>query len=314
MTLLFFSIAVDTISVVHTHLTSPGMSALSGKSRPALGQDADLGTFYDDRTDSFISSNLVAPNPPPQTITTTRNKSSQVTIFDDDTLREKCAKLGLNDDQAASFLADMIPVSGSGYYLRSTRRTDEYVEGAILLDITLEQVSLNLHNLHKDKLLSSDAFECRTATHAVVGITFGIRIVLGARFPSRGNPAEATTQLHLKLKDLASYIQQSQIDSRLGSDGIHIKGDSLPESLDDLTFAVFSDFPEHQATMNIDIQEVSKFLSNLPMLVASTNAGRGVEISYDLVPVAALGYIFGIHIGANSPTIQPSQAALKQFL
>ncbi len=191
----------------------------------------------------------------------------------------------------------MVPVSGSGHYLQSTRRTDSFVEGAVLLETTTEQITLNLHNLHGSRSVSIDAFRNRDATHVVVGVTFGARVILSARLSSRGDSNHAREELKSKLDELASYVRRKQMGHEHESSGYYSHDCPLHKSLADLTFAIFSDFRDWQRVMNIGIREVTGFIDDFPTLLDTSNAGLGVDISYTLENVGILQYLFGISIG-----------------
>ncbi|RYP87652.1 hypothetical protein DL770_004731 [Monosporascus sp. CRB-9-2] len=243
-----FPFGVKKFIALYSSSSEVSMSTLPGQLRPALGHSADLGDFYDGRTDCFIPLSLLAgASPSPKTITITKIESANTVVIAGDTLDEKFTKLGLGNELAASVLAGMVPVSGSGYYLRSSRRSDQYVEGAVLPELTTERMTLDLSRVQETENVSPDV--CSTATHAVAGITFGARIVVAARLAAREQSPKASKQLQLKLEELASYIRgRHALKPKSGpvQDYNHEHGKPLHDAPGDLKFAIFSDISNLQ--------------------------------------------------------------------
>ncbi|RYP21571.1 hypothetical protein DL765_002207 [Monosporascus sp. GIB2] len=289
------------------------MSTLPGQLRPALGHNADFGDFYDVRTDRFIPLSLLpGANPSPKTITITKIESANTVVIADDTLHEKFTKLGFGNELAASFLAGMVPVSGSGYYLRSTRRSDQYVEGAVLLELTTERMTLDLSRVQETENISPDA--CPTATHVVAGITFGARVVVATRLALHKSP-EAAKQLQIKLEELASYISGRHALTSKSSpvqDYNHENGKPPHDAPGDLTFAIFSDISHLQHVQNVGIKEVTRFMDELPSRMAAMDYGRGVNLFYTLVPIDSMQSMSGFR--TFSPVVQPSDGILQQII
>ncbi|RYP54447.1 hypothetical protein DL768_000753 [Monosporascus sp. mg162] len=290
------------------------MSTLPGQLRPALGHSADLGDFYDGRTDCFIPLSLLAGvNPNPKDITITKIESANTVVIADDTLDEKFTKLGLGNELAASVLAGMVPVSGSGYYIRSTRRSDQYVEGAVLLELTTERVTLDLSRVQEIENISPDV--CSTATHAVAGITFGARIVVAARLAVHEKSPEAAKQLRLKLEELASYIRGRHALEPKSSpvQGYnHEHGRPPHGALGDLKFAIFSDISNLQHVQNVGVKEVTRFMDELPSRMATMDYGRGVNLFYTLVPIDSMQSMPGFR--TRSLLVQASDRILQQII
>ncbi|RYO86101.1 hypothetical protein DL762_004896 [Monosporascus cannonballus] len=303
--------AENAISLSTTH---GGMSTLPGQLRPALGHSADLGDFYGIRRDCFIPLSLLpGANPSPKTITITKIESANTVVIADDTLHEKFTKLGLGNELAASFLTGMVPVSGSGYYLRSTRRSDQYVEGAVLLELTTERMTLDLSRVQETENISPDV--CPTATRVVAGITFGARTVVAARLALHDKSLEAAKQLQTKLEELASYISSKHVLKSKSSpvQDYNDENGKLPhDALSDLTFAIFSDISHLQHVQNVGIKEVTRFMDELPSRVAAMDYGRGVNLFYTLVPINSMQSISGFR--TCSPVAQPSDVILQQII
>lgn len=291
------------------------MSIPLGQSRPALGQNADLGSLYNARTDSFLPHNIVRANPNPQTITTAKVGSTKVTVIANDSLPEKFAKLDVSNELAASFIAGMIPVSGSGYYLKSTRRSEDLVEGAVLLEIQTEEVKLDLNS--PQEMNPSSLNKCQDATHVVAAVTFGAKIILGARLAVEGEPSQSQKRLESQLQKLASYmrsIQTPRIKSESDQDNVHEEEDPLHEVLDSLNLVIFSDFNNWQHVNNVGTKEAIAFINELPSMIATMDYGRGVNLLYTLVPIDSHHILSGLRAGQTSQMVCPSKGILQQFI
>jgi hypothetical protein len=177
-------------------------------SHPALGQVADLGAFYDARTDSFLPTNLVTGNPPPSIVNSTSHKSRQVKAIVNDTMTSKFCLLGVGHELGASVLAGMVPVTGSASYLKYSRLTNTVIEGAIRLTISMEQVKLDIVNSEFRKHISLDAFQSSNVTHVVVGLVYGAQIIIGARTSSS---QDSRAFLKSKLSELAAHCEKDKI-------------------------------------------------------------------------------------------------------
>lgn len=89
-------------------LVPKGHSELSSNmlKRPALGQIASLGTFYDARNDSFVHGlSLLRTAPPPAAVTTTDMHKTDIKFSKTDSYTEKFDRLGVRAELSASFLA-----------------------------------------------------------------------------------------------------------------------------------------------------------------------------------------------------------------
>ncbi|GAB1309981.1 hypothetical protein MFIFM68171_00191 [Madurella fahalii] len=73
--------------------------------RPALGQIAHLGDFYDAGTDSFSSLSLLKSHPPPGSVRRTDNSGTEVAIIKEDTYEEKFHHLRVEAELGASILS-----------------------------------------------------------------------------------------------------------------------------------------------------------------------------------------------------------------
>ncbi|KAK7747084.1 hypothetical protein SLS62_009240 [Diatrype stigma] len=238
-----------------------------------------------------------------------------ITVAANDTLTEKFAKFGIGNELAASFLAGMIPVSGSGSYLTSTRRTERFIEGAVVLKLTTEEVKLDLNNLKRTNYTCLSTH--RDATHVVVGITFGARIILGARLAVGERTSQSGKHLASQLEQLASYVRSKQsplIKSEFEQNNIHGHKGNLHQTLDGLTFAIFSDLSNGQHIQNVRIAEVTDFIDKVPSRLAKMDYGRGVNISYDLMTIDTHPSLTGFRTGPISPVIQTPKSILQQFI
>ena len=287
------------------------MSALPKHSRPALGQVGDLGTFYDAQTESFLPLNLIRSDPDPRTITTTNVGSTAVSILVSDTYEEKFAKLDVNNELAGSVLAGLTPVSGSAYYLKSTRRTAKYEERAILIEITTEDVRLDLDNFGETKVATLNT--CSDATHIVTGVKFGARIIIAVRRPVAEEPSQPKKRLETNLRRLHSYIYSSVVKKE-DVDHVPDRLVKLHQLFGKSKFTIFWDLTDRQHIQNIGVNKVISFIDELRSVLAKEDYGRGVQLSYTLTPTNSLNHFAGLR-NSQSPSIpQIPDGIFRQFI
>lgn len=140
--------------------------------RPALGQSARLGDFYDARTNTFPGWSLFSDDLPEVAITTSDNHSTDAQHSFEDTFMEKFHKMKVSGELGASICTGWIKLSGSGSYLNETRETTKMLHASLFYNITTQYEKLNLLRCPPP---SSAATAARfltngRATHAVTGI------------------------------------------------------------------------------------------------------------------------------------------------
>ncbi|KAI1852962.1 hypothetical protein JX265_012851 [Neoarthrinium moseri] len=292
------------------------MEGSPGSSRPALGQVADLGAFYDARTDSFLPTNLIAGNPPPSILRSSTQKSQQAVVINGDSLPKKLAALGVDDDLAASILARLVPLSGASTYLTSTRRSEATIEGAVRFTITTEQMTLQIGSADIRPHISAHAFQNGNATHVVLGITFGAECIIGAQAPCGKDIAQSQGLLWPKLSKLAAYCEGNLVTTSMVKlkDRTSTTDADLGDEFHNLDIAIFSDVPEYGSFKKISGDTLSGFIRSFPSAIKATSGGRGVNLTYTLASLEWVSYILNINSRPRISLTHPPQGMIKSFI
>ncbi|KAI0836465.1 hypothetical protein F5Y06DRAFT_298521 [Hypoxylon sp. FL0890] len=147
-----------------------------GQMRPVLGQQVDIGRFYDAHRDTFLPINLITAHIPAHLVHFTQAPERKIRIATDDSTAEKFNQLGISRELGASYLAGLIPVRGAARYLESCCKTNGAVQGALYLDSIVEKLEIDLRKGDINDHLSTEASRCKEGTHIVTGVTFGARV------------------------------------------------------------------------------------------------------------------------------------------
>lgn len=112
--------------------------------RPSVGQWADLGAFYDARTDTFVSHSLIPSGFPNVALVITPTPLRRSKLLGSDTYQAKFVDFGMGADLGASFLSGMIDVAGAAEYLKhhSTSHLSEQVSVSYTVATIEERLNL----------------------------------------------------------------------------------------------------------------------------------------------------------------------------
>uniref|UniRef100_A0A914DXV3 G domain-containing protein n=1 Tax=Acrobeloides nanus TaxID=290746 RepID=A0A914DXV3_9BILA len=220
--------------------------------RRALGRIAAIGELYDARTDNFCGRLLFAGKIPGNAVQKTDNHNTDCNFLVQDSLNEKFDKLEVEGELKVSFLAGAIEVSGHGRYLSTNKKSEREASVTLVCKTTTQHEFLNVDDPSVTPLFSTDAIKgAKNATHVVVGIQWG---------------ALATATL--------SYQNKENQDKR------DISGK--------LEFQFFADALITRQKVPNTVEEAIDFARDLPSAIQKTNDGKGVPISYTLLPLSAL--------------------------
>jgi GTPase SAR1 family protein len=249
--------------------------------RPALGQRATVGTLYDARRDRFLPDSLLRDTGTPEAITSTAIDRRQTTSINSDSFKEKFAKLGLNNELIASFLAGMVNVQGSARYLIQKRDSLPTVHRALLYTLATRQENLNFTHPNLKDILDFSALHTGNATHVVIGITWGARTVVAATH--RLTPGTDRSKYELSLHESFRTFDES--------DGGNVPGlrRQWQETDDDSPHVkVFSDVPDNNDDPPEDLESAFRHARSLSDRVEADKDGKSKPLTYALLPIGAL--------------------------
>ena len=147
--------------------------------RPALGQQARLGSLYDARTDRFL----------PETILTEMSKediesielNQATTIFSNsDTHKDKFEMMAIGPEFMATILAGSTNLQGSGNYLTEQRASFPSAHRAMHYSLHTSEDKLNLFGNSAGQHIDVNQFNRQEPTHIVTEIVWGAHCVISA--------------------------------------------------------------------------------------------------------------------------------------
>ena len=276
--------------------------------RPALGQMASLGTFYDARSDTFIPLSLLKTSPPAAAVTTIDMHKIDVKYSSTDTYKDKFERMGVNAELGASFLAGLVDVEGSGRYLADKRESNLVTQASLHYDITTVQEKLNFVAPEVKDCLAFSKIDSNLATHVVAEITWGAQnIVTAKRVMTR---KEDRTQIEGQFT--AQFDKLSLI--KTAGAGELENGSQEQDFAGSFEVTVYGDVLADDGLVPTDFQGAFQFLSNVPKYVAAANNGKGKPITYTLLPLSMLQFFCNIQITAEIVLTQLSVECLESFV
>ncbi|KAH9885316.1 hypothetical protein F4778DRAFT_508984 [Xylariomycetidae sp. FL2044] len=263
------------------------MSA-SEQSRPALGQVADIGSFYDASRDAFLPSRVINRRSAATALRSAICRTHRSLMTRNDDWQSKFDAFHINPELGGSFVAGLVPVSGAAQYLRMERAGSDFVEGALILETTTDEQTVDIAALHQHGMIPAAAFQTRDATHFVARITYGAITVIAARKAVEADRNQAMSRLLLKLRILADYVRQvrrAPVFRTNSNDDFDIhQHDLVHTALHDISLRTFSDVEALHDLRAIDTEDVIQLLKQF----GSISSRRSVPIMYELIPLSYL--------------------------
>lgn len=281
---------------------------LATLTRPALGQTADLGTLYDARSDKFIPLSLLKVSPPAAAIKKTDINTSDFKVSKSETYREKLKNLSLGAELGASFLASMVAVEGSGSYLTDTRDSNRVMETSLHCNIATVHERLNFDSSGLMEYLALENLDKTHATHIVAEISWGAQSIVTARYTlSKG---EDQKKVEGRFKSAFEKIPEIG-----GSGGASADIGKTKNRLEDnFQVTVHGDVLADDGLVPTDLASAYQFISNVPKYIKNANDGKGKALTYKLLPIDVLGYIYDLEITVDTKIRQLSAECLEKFV
>ena len=241
-----------------------------------------MGTLYDARKDRFLPDSLLrdATTTTTEVITSTAIDRRQTTSINGDSFKEKFAKLGMNNELIASFLAGMVNVQGSARYLTQKRDSLPTVHRALLYTLATRQENLNFTHPNLKDFLDFSTLHTGNATHVVIGITWGARTVVAATH--RLTPGTDRSKYELSLHESFRTFDESDGDDVPGLRRQWQETDDSPH------VKVFSDVPDSNDDPPEDLESAFRHARSLSDRVEADKDGKSKPLTYALLPIGAL--------------------------
>jgi hypothetical protein len=276
--------------------------------RPALGQIAALGTLYDARSDTFVPLSLLNSSPPAAAVDKTEKHSTDVKISKTDTYKEKFARMGVDAELSASFLAGLVNVGGSGQYLADRRESGSVMLASMHYSITTVQEDLNLPAKELKDCFAFSTLESNIATHVVTGISWGAHCVITAK--------QEITNFDDKTKIAGQLDAELGVLKMVGLNGKAelTKVDGEKSVGDSFEVTIYGDVLANDGLVPTDFESAHRFLSNVHKYIASANNGKGKPITYTLLPLSFLSIFRLVEIKGETIYRQLSLESLEKFV
>ncbi|KAH6678225.1 hypothetical protein B0J14DRAFT_582210 [Halenospora varia] len=271
--------------------------------RPALGQIASIGTFYDAKTDSFLENSLLKKALPLAAIVGSDATKKVVQVSYVDSYGEKFERMGVGNELGGSILAGMVEPTGSGKYLEESRESRQTLHAALHYKITTAQEKLNVMSDDIKDCLNTTSIRNSEVTHVVTGIEWGVQSIVTAkhRLTADSKSSKAEAEFRKTFEEFRSFVENPGQPDHGGN------GDML------LDITAFSDILDEGIIMH-NFEEASQFLELLPLHIKDENDGKGKPVSYTLLSVGMLPMFLPVEVSFDLKAEPPSAECLKQFL
>ncbi|XP_063954932.1 uncharacterized protein LOC135153932 [Lytechinus pictus] len=237
---------------------------------------------FDDFIDECNHSNdtILLRKPEEDRVITTSNASMKIDMTTSDSLQEKFEKLNIEGELQLSFLAGMVNLSGSGSYIKDekTTKTTRSMSLIYKLKTINEKVMLaqNKDIIDNDKLSDVRRF----ATHVVIGIDWGAICTVTCEYTENKD----VTQNRSRLDGMLKMITKGQG-----------KADKSHEEKAEkivCSFRYNADTASLGANLPVTFGDAIQFAQSLPTHVQNTNDGKGVPLTYHIMPLEFVRNIF----------------------
>lgn len=280
--------------------------------RPALGQLASIGTFFNERTDSFLPSSLLKEELPHDVIAKSPaalEEKLKVELSYIDTYEQKFDILGIEPEIRGSILAGIVSPGAAGRYLDEVRENCNDLHAAIYHKIVSCEEKLNFMSSNLQGCLTSTAIQPGEATHVVTGIKWGAQSVVTARIsvPVNTNKSNIEAQFHEDMEAFKAAIERPQTGKN-GASKTKIKSNLR------LEITAYGDILLNDGISMANLQEGYNFLDLISVQVKNVNNGMGYAIAYTLLPVSMLSLFLPVQIGKVISTGSVSTDCLKKFV
>ncbi|KAM7202953.1 P-loop containing nucleoside triphosphate hydrolase [Naviculisporaceae sp. PSN 640] len=263
----------------------------SAKSRPALGQLAQIGTLYDATTDSFLGSIFRSPQLPEDLVVTNVAASAPtVQTTTSDSYKDKFDLLGVSPDLGASIIGGLlndatgqVPAQSSLSYLSRQRNTNAIAQGSLVHRLLTVREKLKNKSPSLASNVDIHALHGTRATHVVVVVEWGLETVVHVNQRlGDGQPDEITPALEVLKNSLATNNDIGHPEPS--------RSESLAAQLE---FDIFSNVLSHAGHAK-SIEEAQGLLCRqLPQMGMQANMGKGCPVNYKVLPIAIFMHFIG---------------------
>ncbi|KAM7197133.1 hypothetical protein V8F33_005792 [Rhypophila sp. PSN 637] len=262
----------------------------SAKSRPALGQIAQIGTLYDATTDCFAGS-IFRTSKLAEDIVVTAAASAEPSVqtLTDDSYQDKFNLLGVSPDLGASIIGGLLsdaPGQPSGQsslsYLSRQRTTNAVAQASLVHRLLTVKERVNRRSSNLASCVDVHGLHGTRATHVVFAVEWGVETVvhINQRLDD-GQTSQVTSALEVLKNSLVTA--PSAVGPQAPTWG------PIKARLD---IDVFSNVLTHAAHVG-SVEEAQDLLCRqIPATRMQAQMGKGNPVTYKLLPISIfMGFI-----------------------
>lgn len=263
----------------------------SAKSRPALGQFAQIGTLYDATTDSFLGSIFRSPQLPEDLVVAgVAATAPAVQVTTGDTYKDKFDLLGVSPDLGASIIGGLlndttgqVSAQSSLSYLARQRNTNSIAQGSLAHRHLTVREKLKTKSPSLASNVDIHALHGTRATHVVVVVEWGVETVVHVNQRlDDGQPAQVTSALEVLKNSLVTSNEFNNPQS-LRSEPISAR----------LEFDILSNVLPQPLRVS-SIEEAQGLLCRqIPQTRVQTTMGKGCPVNYKVLPISIFMHFIG---------------------
>ncbi|XP_054153106.1 uncharacterized protein LOC128951849 [Oppia nitens] len=255
--------------------------------KASLGRVAQLGEFYDARTDNFVGINLFATQLAKQSISSIENAFTDLKFTTDDSLQNKFNQLDVEASLKLSVLGGKVNLGGSAKYLKDTKSSSKSARISLIESINTRFESISVSDTSVKQVVNFDALSQFDVTHVVTGIQWGGKIIVTVEDSNQANEDNLNVQgrLHAEVQYGMTKIT--------GEAKVNYTDDSFSK-ISKYSFNLFGDILPDRVPENII--DALLFMNNTPSLLKQGNDGRGKQIFFMLTPVNVLRQLWELEI------------------
>ena len=279
--------------------------------RAALGQRYPIGTYYNARTDTFVQANLLQSNLPAEAIQVAEINETNVKPGYDDTYEKQFEAMDISAGLGLSLLSRFTQPRGSSVYLQE-RNNGRVLQAALHHTITTVREAVNFSFAGLRDCLASSEVSSNEATHVVAQIEWGARSVIAAR-----HHVGRTTKVEVAKSDFQTDFVtfMSAVEALKLTDPENNGRTTIEQRQAQVEITAFSDILEGGGVLMESFQEAFEFLQLVRLDINNENSGKGLPITYLLLPIEILGFLLPtLKISSNTRFVTPPADCLNPFI
>jgi predicted GTPase len=281
---------------------------MNGLKRPAIGEKVVMGTLYDARLDTFLTT-LFGEQLPVDAVQAMPLLQQDVRLGYDSSYEAKFSMMGISPPLACSILTGFVQPRGSACFVE-TPETGNNRWGALYHRILTVHEKLNISCPGIKDCLGNQSMLNPDATHFVAEIEWGVQSVIMAQLPhgKSSTGVQSNDNFEIAMSRLQVAVDASSpTDSKMTID----LNDSTGERLDVMAY---SDVLQSGGIIMDGLDEAREFLGIIPLHIKDDNMGKGQPVTYSLLPLEMISFFFQVQIPTCRAPVSVPEECLKTFI